>query len=139
MPGISAHVSAATRAAKAIECLRAEEEKKHQQWIATIAFYEALHWIEAVTAALGVRDRPTSHGQRTDLLSTNAKLRPYANPHEKLLNASLIARYLTDDSGVTVEHYFNRSGVLYSILSDWLYKVRAQAKKDLGEAGHAAA
>ena len=136
MTDIAGHVAAAQQAASALQCLRDDGEKKHQTWIATIAFYEALHWIAAVAVALGIPPA-TSHQARSDQLADDKRLAKYLHPHEKLLNASLIARYLCDVRGTTAERFFAQTGILYKILSDWLYRVRTQAKQDLGKLGHA--
>jgi hypothetical protein len=135
MADVVGHVAAAQRAAQALKCLRVEDEKKHQAWIATIAFYEALHWIAAVASALGIAPA-TSHQARSDQLADDRRLAKYLHPHEKLLNASLIARYLSDDRGNTAERFFGQTNILYRILGDWLHSVRSHAKLDLAKHGY---
>jgi hypothetical protein len=137
MPDVDSHVAAARRAADTIACLRAGGEAGHQGWIACVAFYEALHWISAVAVASNSIPEPTTHGERSDQLERTNHLRKYLNAHEKLFNASLIARYLCNNRGESFDTYFAQNGILHRILSSWLYQVREESKKDLIAHGYA--
>lgn len=64
----------------------------YPDWAATVAFYKAVHVVEAVFAADLHRDS-TSHSDREESLKV-AKFRPLFRDYTHLLTASRIARYL---------------------------------------------
>lgn len=68
------------------------QEGKFPDWAATVAFYKAVHVVEAVFAADLKRDS-TSHTDREDTLKIN-KYKKIFKDYTHLLTASRIARYL---------------------------------------------
>jgi hypothetical protein len=67
--------------------------QKHSEWIATIAFYKALHVVEAGLRSLGYR-YAHGHKHRLDLVLVRPELKPIYKHYRVLYEASCIARYL---------------------------------------------
>jgi hypothetical protein len=96
---------AATENLRALQYLRVKIDD-FPQWATTVAFYTALHVIEAVFAH---DNRHTDdHAQRNRLLKTNQRYRHLWQHYRPLWNDSLIARYLKcDETPTTVELFSN--------------------------------
>lgn len=64
----------------------------HPEWVATIAFYKAIHVVEAACRKLGQR-HTHSHKSRLSLVSAKTELQPIYKHFRILYVASCIARY----------------------------------------------
>lgn len=68
------------------------------EWVTTVAFYKAVHVVEAVFAN-ELRYHSTSHDSRQRRLKTEPKLKAIFTDFQALMTASRIARYLEASSG----------------------------------------
>src|SRR3989339_1752179 len=100
MPSKQAHVAAAIENQKAIEflCGRLEDFPGR---VATIAFYKALHIVEALLAGdPAIGDGHTDdHKARNHLLKSTNRYKHIWKNYFPLWQASLVACYLRDDDG----------------------------------------
>lgn len=90
------HISLANRNHDALLHL-IDDSSRFTEWIATIAFYKAIHVVEAVFASRSDW-HSSSHFAREKCLKKGAYQGIWKNYYH-LLNASKIARYLADSSG----------------------------------------
>ena len=90
-----AHLAAANRNQETINFL-CGDLAKHAPWVATVAFYKALHIVEAVFATEG--RTTTDHRTRSQILKTTRKYEALYRHFSPLRRVSEIARYLHDDS-----------------------------------------
>ena len=70
---------------------------RHPEWVATIAFYKAVHLVEAVLAC--DRSHSNSHKDRADRIKRNRHLNSIFSSYRMLMTASMVARYLSDNDG----------------------------------------
>lgn len=94
MPDIDTHLAAAGRNKACIDRLR-PHISDHPEWVATIAFYQALHVVEAAFAA----EKPDHHSEKHKDRLERLKGPRYAHifkEYRPLYVASLVARYLQD-------------------------------------------
>lgn len=95
------HLAQAARFIKTIDYLKLKIDE-HSEWVATVAFYAALHFIEAAFLTHGANIHSHDHAQRFKTLMNLAALDPkyqadYSNIYKKfqsLYTASSVARYL---------------------------------------------
>jgi hypothetical protein len=73
-----------------------ERATDHPEWVTTVAFYKAVHVVEAVFAHHLNRDS-NSHDSRIESLKV-ADFKPIFGAFRALYGASLVARYLEDSS-----------------------------------------
>jgi hypothetical protein len=93
----SDHLHLANRNQEALDFL-IREDARFPEWVATVAFYKAVHVVESVFVVQGI-EASTDHWERLNQLKRD---RRFAKMHEHfrpLFNASLIARYLSDVDG----------------------------------------
>ena len=101
MPTKTAHEKAAKDNLSALKYCQ-ERIEDFPQWATVIAFYTALHVVEAVFAAdteLTASNRAHSddHYDRNDKLKRNKRFQHIWKHYQPLFNDSLIARYLQSD------------------------------------------
>lgn len=90
------HIKLANRNDAALKLLMASPS--HPEWVVTIAFYKAVHIVEAVfDHTKGWHS--TSHDQRLNSLKSLTVFKPIFKPFRSLYGLSRIARYLVDSSG----------------------------------------
>lgn len=87
------HIELANRNHSALEYLLNGGEASHPEWVVTIAFYKAVHVVEAVFAHK-MRTHSQSHDSRMKALKTADG--EIFKPFKKLYSASTVARYLCD-------------------------------------------
>jgi hypothetical protein len=124
------HVALANRTHETLECLIAAGPK-HSPWIATVAFYKALHVIEAMFATLSMR-RSTSHDDRERQLRSQRRFDHIFKHYRSLQTTALIARYLSDTKGQafkSFEDYMPGSTVLSEVVHHRLQQVEVSATK----------
>ncbi len=96
------------------------EPDQHPEWIATVAFYKAVHVAEAAFATNG-SIHSTSHHQRLLTLKMS-RFSPMFRDYRVLLSASRIARYLEDggDTGVDGRSFINPPLGRFTTFTDWM-------------------
>ncbi len=111
MPSEKAHIQLAVRNQEALDHLCGDSER-FPEWIATIAFYKALHVVEAVfTRAKGLGlQHGDSHRTRAEILKKTKRFTNLYKHYHPLWTASTIARYLQDHS----------TGKTFSAFTDYL-------------------
>ena len=111
MPSKDSHLRVVKENTAAIDWVR-QAQPSMPQWVVTIAFYKALHIIEAVFAAdkIGPIRHTDDHAQRNDVLRREPRYRHLWKHYRPLWNDSLIARYLQG----------NTAGDTYSGFADYM-------------------
>ncbi len=131
MPSKDSHVSAAKRNQSTIEYLLRDDA--HLGWAVTVAFYKALHIVEAVLATKqpGCPEHTDDHKSRNKLLKTTIRFQQIWKMYRPLYEASLIARYLrADDNGPTHEvfdTYMPRKVVESMVMNHYLAQIEKSA------------
>jgi hypothetical protein len=135
MPNEFVHIDLALRNQTTITYLL-ERKEQHSEWLATIAFYKALHIVEAIFA--GNHFHSTNHESRERVLKKEKRYTEIWKHYRPLLSASMIARYLADNSkGTTYSNfsdYIPANEVEAQILHYRLHKIEESAKKFLSKA-----
>ena len=93
MASESAHVALANRNQATINYL-CRELNRHSAWVATIAFYKALHVVEAVFSNDPRITHTSDHESRFATLKSNRKYQNIYRHYSVLSRVSLVARYL---------------------------------------------
>src|SRR5882757_6004521 len=95
MPNEATHLAIANHNQDLIDLLLPRIDE-YADWITTVAFYKALHVVEAVFS----NDKSVNHGidhyTRERILKTNNKFKQIYTNYRPLYSASLVARYLSD-------------------------------------------
>jgi len=94
MPNEMAHITAARRHQEAVDYLKARLDC-FSDWVCTIAFYKALHIVEAVFATRGIH--ATNHEHRESILKRERQYAQLWRHYRPLWSASMVARYLQGD------------------------------------------
>lgn len=105
MPNKTAHLRAARKNADTIEYLK-ERFDDFPEWVVTVAFYRALHIVEAVfhDDEKSPVDHTDQHSQRNHCLKTTKRYQKLWRHYRPLYNDSMVARYLQQHgSGEPVE------------------------------------
>jgi hypothetical protein len=107
MPSKDAHLSAARENQRVIEYL-CQKVDEFPGWVATVAFYKALHVIEALFAVdgTGVDGHTDKHEQRNTLLKKTRRYQQLWKFYRPLFQASLVARYLRENQNVPTHEVF---------------------------------
>ena len=99
MPSKASHLCVVRENSAAIDWI-CKAPSPMPQWVVTVAFYKALHIVEAVFAA--DKNSPIrhadDHAQRNDVLRRENRYRHLWKHYRPLWNDSLIARYLQGNS-----------------------------------------
>jgi len=98
--------------------------------VATVAFYKALHLVDAVLAMAKIH--PADHASRERHLKSDRRYKHICKHYLLLLNVSVIARYLSDRGGRayrTFTDYMDLAAVKDQVLSHLLHQVEVSAKK----------
>ncbi len=133
MPSSAAHIKAAEGNQQAIDYLILGGDA-YTPWIVTIAFYKALHMIEAVLAEGNPPCHSVDHSTRNDLLKKTSKYQQLWKNYSPLYQASLVARYLSDLSGSKpMESYLTVDDCKNKILNHRLRQIALSANKLIGK------
>ncbi len=97
MPSKEAHLQLAERNQQVLDYLLAEPQKC-AEWIATAAFYKALHLVEALFDHHGV-GHSHNHENRDHRLKADKRYQHIYKHYRPLWAASIVARYLCDPQG----------------------------------------
>jgi hypothetical protein len=140
MPREAAHIAVANRNEATIQHLLADKAA-HAEWIATVAFYRALHIAEAMLAGKGKHGQ--DHGDRAFELKRNFAPMWYA--YRVLWSMSTIARYIREPNDArpgtdftTFTDYLNGQDVELVVLVNCLRVFEKEAKAKLSPASAAA-
>ncbi len=135
MPSVEMHIRQAIHNHNLIEYLKKTD--KFPDWLATVAFYEALHLVEAIFATqLSKTPHGGNHERREQILKRNSKFKKIYTHYRKLWNASIVARYLTvpgKGSGITFCNYMSLQDVCSILIGHELHQLRKSAKKFLSK------
>jgi hypothetical protein len=109
MPSQAAHLAAAAENQKAIDYL-AQKLEDFSGWAVTVAFYKALHLVEALFAADGAGNNghTDDHRDRNQELKTNQRYQHIWRHYNKLWQASRIARYLRENNNAPTYDVFTQ-------------------------------
>ena len=133
MPNKAEHLALAEHNQGVIDYLKLEAAR-HPDWIATVAFYKALHLVEALFTRFTTIKHGGNHVVREE---TMKKDRRYDNifPHYKVLKeVSCVARYLASDGShprhfSTFTDYLTVDEVLSDILEHRLHQIEESVKR----------
>ena len=138
MPSKAAHLAVAAEHKQTLNFLLPQGED-HLRWVVTIAFYRALHIIEAVFAGdpAAPVQHTDDHTRRNQILRTQRRYTHLWKHYHPLFNASLIARYLRVDDNSTVYDEFaafmDLATVQDTVLNHHLHQIERSAAKLLGD------
>ena len=133
MPAEPAHIALANRSQCSLSCLINDTED-HSEWITVIAFYKALHVVEAVLARDG--NHSHDHVARDATLKGNPRYDKIYRHYRPLSAAATVARYLASPGGQTYKSfadYLSRSDVIDQMVNHHLHQVEKSASKFLGK------
>lgn len=131
MPSESSHLSTAIE--NRATAVKLADREEGLAWATTIAFYSALHLVEAAFAHGG--DHFDSHASRNQHLKEERSLQAIWRHYKPLYDHSLKARYLTDEDGsaeALVRKHLGVDGVQQKILNHHLRQVEKSVAKILG-------
>lgn len=138
MPSKDVHVSAAVANQRTINYLR-EDCDNHLSWVVAVAFYKALHVVEAVLDADAnspIKDTD-SHFERHKILRRTPRYQQLWKMYSPLYQASMVARYLREDgSAPTFKSfcdYLTREDVEKKLLGHYLVQLEKSAAKLIKE------
>lgn len=129
MPSEKDHLDCANRTQETIKTLLADNRQLHSPWIATAAFYKALHIVEAVFSNDSRISHTANHDERDAALKTSRKYENIFKNYIKLKRASMNARYLSNCS--VFDDYLSDSEVEDKLLRHGLKQVENSAQKFL--------
>jgi hypothetical protein len=96
MPNTASHLAVAGRNGDLIQHLT-QTKDRHSEWLAVVAFYKALHLVDAMLFC----DHPCKHGgdhtERARILKVTQKYQNIYRNFRPLSAASCVARYLATD------------------------------------------
>lgn len=137
MPSQSAHLELARHNQDLIDHLM-KDPHRFPDWVTTVAFYRALHLVEAVFAQDSAIKHGGDHGSRQRHLKSNRRYAAIYKAYHPLWTASIVARYLENrESGSDVSsfgEYLTADQVNATILNHYLRKVESSVEQLLGRA-----
>jgi len=135
VPSERDHLAVAEGNQKAIEWLLSSETD-FPAWVTTVAFYKALHLVDALLDRR-FKAHGYSHRARQQVLKTTNSFRSIYRHYRFLRGASEIARYLCDNQGGkeyrTFSDYMPMSQVRSEILGHRLRQLERSVRKMLGD------
>jgi len=130
----NAHIDLAVRNQAALEHL-SKDAPAFCEWIVTVAFYKALHVVEAVFTHDGQVQHGRDHGHRHVVLKKTRRYQKIWTHYRPLWVTSTIARYLKQhDSGEeynSFADYLSPERVLSDMVDHHLHQVQRAAVKFL--------
>ena len=121
----SDHLACANRTQETIKHLL-ENPQVHSPWIATAAFYKALHIVEAVFANDRSIGHSSDHGAREFQLKRQRKYEHISKHYLPLSRASTTARYLV--SVTCFDAYLSPDDVIEKLLKHHLKQVETSSQ-----------
>ncbi len=124
------HIASANRTQLTISHLL-EKRDQNSPWVATTAFYKALHIVEAVFDNDRNIGHSSDHHCRENSLKRTRKYDHIARHYLPLSRASIVARYLLGDD--VFESYLPPEAVVSKLLHHHLRQIEKAAKRFLRE------
>ncbi len=109
------HIAIANRNQAVLEYLL-DDPTRCTEWVAVVAFYKALHVVEAIFSRDSTIGHIHSHHVRLDKLKREKQYKKLFSSYRVLWSASIVARYLEDRSPSTVAG----GGNTYSRFQDYM-------------------
>ncbi len=109
------HIAIANRNQAVLEYLL-EDPAKCAEWVAVVAFYKALHVVEAIFSRDAKVGHIHNHHIRLEKLKRETQYKKLFSIYRVLWSAASVARYLEDSSSSS----HSGSGRLYSRFEDYL-------------------
>ncbi|MBX9677206.1 MAG: hypothetical protein K2X38_00495 [Gemmataceae bacterium] len=136
MPSKAAHLELAKRNGEMLVHL-VERIDQFPEWAATVAFYRALHLVEAAFAVDKEIGHGGDHGTRNWHLKKKKKYAKVYAGYRPLWAASIIARYLENDeqagSYICFSEYLSAHDVNRKLVRHYLRVVESSVEQLLGE------
>lgn len=129
----SDHLECANRTQKTIVHLLADKAV-HSPWLATTAFYKALHIVEAAFFNDPAIVHTSTHGERELILKRTRKYAKIAEHYGHLSRAATNARYLSGCA--SFDDYLSPDEVLDQILKHHLKQLENAARRFLKQPGN---
>lgn len=95
MPSRDDHLSLAKHNQDVIDFLRTDSARRFHDWVAIVAFYKALHLIEALFACFSWIKHGGDHATRERILKSDTRYDAIRPHYRALKEASSVARYLS--------------------------------------------
>ncbi len=134
MPSMTSHKVAAENNQRTLRFLL-QRSHDHSPWVVTVAFYTALHIVEAVFAYDGFHT--DEHGARNTVLKRTRRYQHLWKNYAPLYNDSLIARYIHNDSSPAeysqFSDYMSPEEVVAKHIRHHLVQVAASARSLTGD------
>ncbi|MDR3619660.1 MAG: hypothetical protein P4L85_09940 [Paludisphaera borealis] len=127
MPNEASHLSLANHNQDLLDKLVAEIDA-FPDWAATVAFYKALHVVEAVFACENPARHGADHPTRERVLKSDKKYEHIYRNYRVLYAASMVARYMQDDR-TNFSDYLTPQRVVDELLKHRLHEVEKSAAK----------
>jgi hypothetical protein len=139
MPSESAHLTLARHNQELIDHLLREPDR-FPDWVTTVAFYRALHLIEAVFANDPAIKHGGDHGKRQEYLKRDRKYAKIYKAYHPLWTAGVVARYLEDRENdrqfSSFSKYLTVDQVKNLILAHYLRGIESSVEQLLGKSVH---
>ena len=129
MPDESSHLVLANHNQDLLDRLVAEVDR-FPDWTATVAFYKALHVVEAALACENPRRHGMDHSHRERILKSDNKYRNIYKHYRVLYTASMVARYMEDEK-TSFTNYLTPTQVIGTLLRYRLHEVEKSASGKL--------
>lgn len=134
MPSRESHLALAERNQRTLDYLLKECDT-HSAWVATVAFYKALHLVEATfTSNPDPHKHHHNHESREAYLKRTARYKHIWSFYRQLLSASLVARYLENRNASEISsfaEYLSPDEVRGKVVGHWLKQIEASVAKML--------
>ena len=136
MPSEAAHLALARQNQDLIDHLL-PELNRFADWVSVVAFYKALHIVEALFSHEPSIRHGGNHEVRERHLKTNGKFKEIYKHYRPLWAAATVARYLADPSTKGTEYkcftdYLTPAAVQAKILNHYLRRLQNSAELLLG-------
>ncbi len=135
MPTAEEHLAIARRNERTLTYLL-KDPRHHSEWIATVAFYTALHYVEAVFYCDMERTHGHNHETRDHLLKSDRRYQNIYRHYRPLWEASVVARYMELQGETRLfSEYLPPDQVEAQLVDHRLHQLKRSAKKFLDAAG----
>lgn len=131
MPDTASHIAVAVRNGDLIKHLLPTKDR-HSEWLAVIAFYKALHLVDAMLFCDNSCQHGGDHSERSQILKGNRYKNIFMN-YRPLSSASCVARYL-EISGreyTAFSQYLSPDQVVNDLINHHLKQVQDSVNKVL--------
>jgi len=127
MPNFEVHEAAVARNQKVLDCLLEHDEHSPSDfahWVITVAFYKALHLVEAAFSREKRSFHSADHYERNQRLKSIKKYEHIWKHYRPLFEESLVARYLVaSNSETNFNTYLSGSSVRTTFIDHHLRQI----------------